>query len=69
MLPTLNLLTKEHVCQLLSISPRGLGDLVASKRFPKPARIGKRCMWTQEVVLKWRADLVAAQLRDPALCR
>ena len=69
MLATLNLLTKEAICQLLPISQRGLGDLVASNRFPRPERIGKRCMWTQEAVMKWREDLAAKQLRDPAFRR
>lgn len=58
---TLNLLTKEKVCSLLSISPRGLGDLVAQNRFPAPVRVGKRAFWSTSSVQRWRETLCEVQ--------
>lgn len=61
MIKTLNLLSKEKVCELLSISPRGLFDMVAQNRFPAPVRIGKRAFWSTDCVQRWRETLCAAQ--------
>jgi predicted DNA-binding transcriptional regulator AlpA len=57
----LNLLTKENVCELLSISPRGLFNMVAQKRFPAPLRIGKRDFWSTECIERWRETLCEVQ--------
>lgn len=69
MIESLNFLSKEDICRLLAISPRGLGDMVSEKRFPRPLRIGKRCMWTEEAVTKWRQELGDKQTSDAAFRR
>lgn len=69
MIESLNFLSKEDICRLLSISPRGLGDMVSEKRFPRPLRIGKRCVWTAEAVTKWRQELADKQTSDAAFRR
>lgn len=61
MIETLNLLSKEKVCELLTVSPRGLGDMVAQNRFPAPVRIGKRVFWSCSSVAAWRETLCEAQ--------
>lgn len=43
--------------------------MVSEKRFPRPIRIGKRCMWTEEAVTKWRQELGDIQSSDAVFKR
>ena len=55
------LLTKPQVCELLSLSPRGLENLVRANEFPPPVRIGRYVYWSPLAVQEWQRALFAAQ--------
>jgi predicted DNA-binding transcriptional regulator AlpA len=58
----MELMTKSDVCGALSISERTLENYVRTGRFPRPVLIGKRALWAQEAVKRWREQAFAAQL-------
>lgn len=57
----MKLMTKEQVCERLTISPRCLDGWVADGRFPPPQRIGKRGYWTEASVERWVRLLFVTQ--------
>ncbi len=47
------LFTKSEVAQKLKMSERSVERLVATRRFPRPVRLGKQCYWLKEIVDRW----------------
>jgi predicted DNA-binding transcriptional regulator AlpA len=58
----MELMTKSDVCGVLGISERTLENYVRVGRFPRPVFIGKRALWAQEAVKRWREQVFATQL-------
>lgn len=57
----MKLMTKEQVCERLTISPRCFGGWTADNRFPPPQRIGKRNYWAEAAVERWVQMLFVEQ--------
>lgn len=52
-LPSEQLLTLRQVAQILQITPRGVRDLVARNKLPKPMRVGRLLRWTPAALDQW----------------
>jgi predicted DNA-binding transcriptional regulator AlpA len=59
--PALILLTKQLVCERLSLSARTLEGMVKSQQFPKGVRIGKHLYWCEAAVQGWTIRMFGAQ--------
>lgn len=57
----MNLLTKDQICTLLGLSPRGLENMIRRGDFPPPTRVGKRNLWTEPALQAWRERFFHAQ--------
>lgn len=57
----MKLMSKEQVCELLGVSPRGLEGMVNKRQFPPAQRLGKRAVWSETAVERWRAQFFHAQ--------
>jgi len=55
------LINKDDLCRRLSISQRGLENLIKRGVFPPPVRIGKFVYWSESAVKKWQIRTFAAQ--------
>lgn len=55
------LINKEDLCSRLSISPRGLENLIKRGEFPPAVSIGKFVYWSESAVMKWQKRLFASQ--------
>ena len=58
----MEILTKEDVCETLSMSVRGLEMMIARGEFPPGVRMGKRMYWCHEVIENWKSRMFSSQL-------
>jgi len=56
------ILNKQQVLAMLGISERLLENWVRDNKFPRPVRLGKRCVWLKAAVEQWQALTFAHQL-------
>ncbi len=54
-------INKEALCLKLSISARGLENMIQRGEFPPPVKIGKCVYWSEVAVMKWQRKLFANQ--------
>lgn len=47
------LLTLRQVAQLLQITPRGVRDLVAREKLPRPVKVGRLLRWSPATIDQW----------------
>lgn len=57
----MKVLNKSEVCEQLALSPRALEGMVKKRQFPPPQRLGKRAVWSEIAVERWRAQYFHAQ--------
>ena len=58
---TMEILTKENVCEDLNVSMRGLEMMIARGEFPPGVRIGKKMYWCLEVIDNWKSRKFSSQ--------
>jgi len=51
--PRASLLTLRQVAQLLQITPRGVRDLVARSKLPRPMKVGRLLRWSPATIDQW----------------
>lgn len=59
--PSMEKFNKQQVAQRLQISVRKLEKMISDREFPPAVRVGKYCLWSEEVVRQYERSLFAAQ--------
>ena len=57
----MKLMNKEQLCEQLGVSPRALEQMVKQRQFPPPQRLGKRAVWSEVALERWRQQFFHTQ--------